>query len=222
MIGEHDGVRVPVRDGAGDTGINGLAYLIQSRLGGNGPVTTPAALSAPSGKLCISGNTVIVPLMSFAEYWGAEIDLFLNRQVPSGGSAGDAGQPGQPPILPWDPAAANVIGFSFVVEGNDTALPCNGLPPVIRLESSPFGGNLDQDIYCRELGGLVSGQTRDVLFSEITRECWAPGGPGILSEPRPAGYTGELQNLAWLVPADVTASHAFDLCISDIRPIFGR
>ena len=224
-------------DSEGVSGLDGAAYLVQSQLGPRGPITTPATLSASAGKLCMAGNTVIVPVMSFADYWGAEIMLYLDRVNPPAASPSDAGasrvdasddggagqgvaQPVQ--FGPWDPAQANVIGLSFVVEGNDPSLPCGGLPPVFRLEGVPDGGDPNSDIFCRDLAGLVSGETRDVLFSEITRECWEPGGRGILSEPRPAGYTGELRTLSWLVPADGDFAYAFDLCISDIRPILGE
>jgi hypothetical protein len=237
VIGELDGTSVSVVDSAGSTGLDGAAYLVQSRLGPGGPITTPAALSSAAGKLCMAGNTVIVPVMSFAEYWGAEITLYLKRANDGAVSASDAGavevdasldggsRPSatEPALFqPWDPAQGNVIGLSFVVEGNDPSLPCGGLPPVFRFEGVPTGGDPASDIFCRDLEGLVSGQTQDVLFSEILRECWEPGGRGIISEPRPAGYTGELRTLSWLVPADENFAYAFNLCISDIRPLLAE
>ena len=231
-VGEFDGYLAPVWDAEGDTGIDGAAILVQSVLGNGNPgsqITTPATLSTQRGRLCLAGNTVIVPLMNLTEYWGVEIGLYLAS--PSRGLVRpDAGMPPSPgiytrlaaPAGPWDPAARNVVGFSFVVEGNDPELPCGGVPPPLRVESAPTGSALDRDIFCRPLPGLVSGTPQDVLFSEITRDCWEPGGASLLAEPLPAGFTGELSNLQWVVPADETSSYHFDFCIGDIRPIYGN
>ena len=231
VVGEFDGFLAPVWDAEGDTGIDGAAIIVQSVLGNGNPgsqVTTPATLSTREGRLCLAGNTVIVPLMNLAEYWGVEIGLYLS--APSRGLVRpDAGMPPSPgiyarlagPVGAWDPAARDVIGFSFVVDGNDPELPCGGVPPTLRVESAPTGSDLDGDIFCRELPGLVSGTPQDVLFSEIRRECWESGGEPLLAEPLPPGFTGELMNLQWVVPADETSSYHFDLCIGDIRPIYG-
>jgi hypothetical protein len=229
VVGEFDGFRVPVWDEQGDTGIDGAAILVQSQLGTGlgGPITAPAVLSASRGRLCLAGNTVIVPLMNLRDYWGVEIELFFyspSRNLPT-----DAGAPTSlslfwplaAPFEPWDPVLHNVIGFSFVVEGNDPSLPCAGVPPIVHVEGVPTGSDLDQDIFCRQYRGLASGVAEDALFSELTRDCWNPGGPAILAEPRPAGFTGELSNLQFVVPADEMEAHHFDLCIGDIRPIYG-
>ena len=231
VVGEFDGYRAAVWDGEGDTGIDGAAVIVQSALGDGYPgsqITAPATQSTQRGRLCVAGNTVIVPLMNLTEYWGMEISIYLAS--PSRGVLrADAGSPADPgpyaplvtPFGPWDPAAHGVIGFSFVVDGNDPELPCGGVPPTLRIESAPAGSALDRDIYCRSLPGLVSGAPQDVLFSELTRDCWDPGGDSLLAEPLPPGFTGELLNLQWVVPADEVSSYHFDFCIGDIRPIYG-
>lgn len=230
VVGGFDGFFAPVWDAEGDTGIDGAAVIIQSVLGNGNPgsqVTAPATQSTQSGRLCMAGNTVIVPLMNLTEYWGVEMSLYLAS--PSRGLARpDAGMPPSPgvygrlaaPYGPWDPAAHDVIGFSFVLEGNDPELPCAGVPPTLRVESAPDGSALDRDIFCRALP-LVSGTAQDVLFSELTRDCWEPGGEALLAEPLPPGFTGQLLNLQWVVPADETSAYHFDFCIGEIRPIHG-
>lgn len=228
VVGEFDGVLAPVWDAEGDTGIDGAAVLVQSLLGNGNPgsqITAPTTQSTRRGRLCAAGNTVIVPLMNLTEYWGVELSLYL--AAPSRGLVRpDAGMPPSPsfwsrvpPYGPWDPGARDVIGFSFRVEGNDPELACGGVPPTLRIESAPAGSALDRDIFCRALP-LVSG-AQDVLFSELTRDCWDPGGEPLLGEPLPPGFTGELLNLQWVVPADETSSYHFDFCIGDIRPIYG-
>jgi hypothetical protein len=229
VVGEFDGLRAPVWDAEGDTGIDGAAVIVQSSLGNANPgsqITAPARQSTQRGRLCAAGNTVIVPLMNLTEYWGMEISIYLISPTrgllrPDAGSEPTPGPyaPLAAPFGPWDPAALDVIGFSFVIDGNDPELPCGGVPPTLRIESAPDGSALDRDIFCRAQP-LISG-AQDVLFSELTRDCWEPGGEPLLAEPLPPGFTGALLNLQWVVPADETNAYHFDFCVGDIRPIYG-
>jgi hypothetical protein len=226
-VGEFDGVSAPVWDAEGDTGIDGTAVIVQSLLGNGNPgsqITAPATQSTRQGRLCMAGNTLLVPLMNLTEYWGVELSLYLAS--PSRGLVRpDAGAPPSPrfygrvrPYGPWDPGALGVVGFSFVIDGNDPELPCGGVPPTLRIEIAPDGSALDRDIFCRAQP-LVSG-AQDVLFSELTRDCWEPGGESLLAEPLPPGFTGALLNLQWVVPADETNAYHFDFCVGDIRPMY--
>jgi hypothetical protein len=187
-------------------------------------VTTPAELSAPAGKLCLSGRTVIIPVMDFDSYWGAGFAFYL-RTEPDPAAAGTAPDAGPSSldellILPWDPAVGSVAGFSFVVESNDASLACGGLPPLLRVQASPVGSTLNSDIHCQDFRELWSGQRLELRFSQVTRECWdGVEGRPIFADPLPAGYAKQIYSLLWLVPADEVAAYTFDFCISDIRPI---
>lgn len=226
-LGSLEGIGVPVRDVSGATGVDGTVLLSQSRLGDDGPVTTPAELSAPAGKLCLSGRTVVVPVMNYDSYWGAGLSIYLRTELAAGAGAAPAASPDAGPasrddlvFLPWDPAIGSVSGFSFVVESNDASLACGGLPPLLRVQTSPVGAAQTADIHCQNFRELWSGQRLELRFSRMTRECWdGVEGRAIFADPLPAGYEKQIYGLFWLVPADEVAAYPFDFCISDIRPI---
>jgi hypothetical protein len=164
--------------------------------------------------------------MDFGNYWGAGVAFYLRTESnPAvGGTSADAGPTAIDDlvILPWDPAVGTVAGFSFVVEGNDASLTCGGLPPLLRVQTSPVGGPQNGDIHCQQFRELWNGQRLELRFSRVTRECWdGPDGRPIFADPLPAGYRKQIYGLLWLVPADEVAAYPFDFCISDIRPIIG-
>jgi hypothetical protein len=97
---------------------------------------------------------------------------------------------------------------------------CGGLPPLLRVQTSAVGSSGQQsDIHCKNFSALTDGQRLDMLFSEVTRECWDGGGRAIFAEPLPAGYREQIYGLLFLVPADEVEAYSFDLCVRDIRPI---
>jgi hypothetical protein len=205
-----------VVDATGPSQINGAALLVTSPL--NPPVVyTPSATNG----LCMSGSVgpVLPDTMGgddYTNYWGAEIDLDLNRvanpdAVDAGAGdagAGDAGTALGQVARAWDPADGNVIGFSFTITGPT-------IPVSVRFKTAPTGSDTASDNFCKQMSP-VSGATQNVLFTEFTRDCWTPGGPAVFADPD--GYT-TLQNIGWQVNADPLIAYAFDFCINDIRPI---
>jgi hypothetical protein len=222
---------VPIADANGTSGINGAAYVVAS-MNMAGMVTTPATLSGTGDKVCIAGNTVPVPMGAmgdnYTEYWGAEIDFDLNRiadpdaPVADAGAAdagGDAGAPVLGAIAgAWTPGA--VKGFSFVVTGNDMALPGGGIPAAFRFKSRPFGAPTSEN-FCFNMTPM-SGVVNDVLFTDIRWDCWnSPSeASSIFQSTMGAGapYT-QLQNLGWQIPASPAITLNFNFCVSDIKPI---
>jgi hypothetical protein len=219
-IGELAAGNAPVTDPTSTTGINGAAYLVQSQIAATLAPTTPATFTAPPDKVCMAGNTVIIPGtapdFNYSEYWGAEIDLDLNRganpDASDAGAAGDAGDAGAPVLgqtaLPWTPPA-NVLGFSFTIDGPT-------VPAALRFKTTPTGSDPSADNFCANLSP-VSGGTYEVRLDQLVRNCFdAVPGAAVLADP--ANYT-TLQNLGWQVSASPTEAFMFDFCVSNIRPI---
>ena len=202
-----------VTDTAGDTGVNGAALVVASAM-------NPSAVAAfRDGALCMSGATAIVVGGDYTNFWGAEIDLDLNRganpDAPTGdaGVVADAGDAGVAPLgmtaMPWSPGS--VLGFSFKIDGPTVA-------PVLSVKATPTLSDPSTDNFCYRGASPVAGQTLDVLFSDIRRDCWnAPPESASLFQD-PSGYT-QLQNLGWQISADVTIAYMFDFCISELKPI---
>lgn len=200
-----------------DYGIQGASFLDRSAQGN----TFEVVPNADPTKLCVRGNLEPVPdTMSYGTHWGVDFGFNLNQATtpttpPEGeGDAGAAdagttgGGGGELPPLPWNPPA-NVIGFSFVVEGPTIDL--------IRVRVRPSGLDpmLETSIFCKSVnrGSAVSGQPTNVLFTEVTQQCWTPGLP---AASREAGF----DRLSWNLPADVNVpARPFDFCISNIKPI---
>jgi hypothetical protein len=232
-----------VVDSDGATAINGGTFLTQSD-----NMTVPAAEAHRDGGLCFSGTTAIVPdPNSYGTYWGAELGLNL-KLIPdpaapppaadADAGAGDAGA--ATPLIP-DPAGwpyGNVIGFSYKLVGNNPAAADQGVPPSrIRFKALPRDSDGMQDNYCKDLVGTVNDGVVNVLFSEITFECWAAGNPSIgpdattinvvdVGPPRVVTTPTNpraLQNISWQIASDVVATTpapiAFDFCITELKPI---
>jgi hypothetical protein len=225
------------------TGINGGAFFTQSE-----NMTVDAAVAHRDGGLCFSGTTAVVPdANSYGTYWGAELGLNLKlipdpaAPAPSAAADAGAGDAGAAiPLIP-DPAGwpyGNVIGFSYKLVGNNAAAADQGVPAArIRFKALPVGSDGMNDNYCKDLIGTVDDGVVNVLFSEITFECWTAGNPSIgpaattinvvdVGPPRvvttPANPKA-LQNISWQIASDVVtttpAPIAFDFCITDLKPI---
>lgn len=214
-----------VVDSAGASGINGAAINISS------PMNPQVTYTHPAGSFCIKGATAVVTGADYTNYWGTEIDMDLNRGnnpdavggADAGADAGDAGPVLGTKALPWDPKAGNVVGISFKLVGNNPAAADGqaGVPAAVRFKTAPTGGNTSTDNFCNTLVP-INGGTQDILFSQLTRDCWTPGGPGVLDMPYPAGFTGELQNIGWQVNASEVIAYQFDFCVTDVAPIFAN
>jgi hypothetical protein len=199
-----------VADASGNSDINGLAQLVSS------PLNPEETFAPRAGALCMSGSVGPVPGTDYDNYWGAEIDLDLKLGAnPAAGDAGaavgDAGDAGGVlGLVPqsWSPTPGNVIGFSFKIEGAT-------VPASIRFKTAPWGSDPAVDNFCNAMSP-VSGATQEILFTNMTRDCWVGTNPAVFDDP--AGYTG-LQNIGWQVNADPGIAYAFDFCISDIQPI---
>lgn len=227
------GLDVVVQDTMGNTGITGGLILAQSSV-----MTVPATIGTTEGALCMKGTTAVVPDGgSYGTHWGAEISLDLNRAAnpAAGGDAGaaDAGSDAGGDVLgtvaepwPW----GNVIGFSYKITGNDPSMPGGGVSPAaFRFKAVPEGANTEIDTYCKTLTP-INNATESSLFSQILFECWDTTNPSIVEpmlthsvmvqgmrsmRPNP----NALMSISWQIPADLTIGHAFDFCISDLRPI---
>ena len=222
------------------TGVNGGTFFTQSM-----NMTVNAATAHREGALCFSGTTAVVPdSSSYGTYWGAELGLNLKliADPDAPAPAADAGADAGTPALTPDPAGwpyGSVIGFSFKLVGNDQAAADKGVPPSrIRFKGLPVGSDGMNDNYCSDLVGTVDGGVVNVLFSQITFECWAPGSPGLegaeinrVTATAPTRIVGSvpnpkaLQNISWQIASDVVATTpapiAFDFCIEDLKPITG-
>lgn len=227
-----------VEDSIGSTGINGNTFLTQSV-----EMTVDATVSHRAGGLCFSGTTAVVPdANSYGTHWGAELGLNLKvitdpNAAPVADAGADAGGPGQIP----DPAGwayDNVIGFSYKLVGNDPAAADKGVPASrVRFKAIPVGSDGMKDNYCSDRTLLVDGSVENVLFSDITFECWTAGNPSIgpaeatinrvnLGPPRVVETPPNpkaLTNISWQIASDVLATTplpiAFNFCITDLKPI---
>jgi hypothetical protein len=103
---------------------------------------------------------------------------------------------------PWNLDGGRATGLSFTVSGS-------AIPP-LRFRATPGGQDPTVDIFCTSL--LPSpGETVPVSFDSLTRECWIPGGLPLVSM--------DLRAIGWNLPSDPFESHAFDFCVSDLRPL---
>jgi hypothetical protein len=224
-----------VIDEAGTSGVDGNSFYTESM-----NMTVPGVVAHREGGLCFRGATAVVPTSAdYGTYWGAELGLNLKLE-PAPEGAGDAGAADagavERPIIPWP--YGNAIGFSFKLVGNDMAAPDKGVPASrIRFKALPQGSDGMQDNYCADLLATADGQTVNVLFSQITFECWSPllglDGPMINRVDMSSGtrLTPEvmnpraLQNISWQIASDVTPTVAgpiaFNFCVEDLKIITG-
>jgi hypothetical protein len=221
------------------TGVNGGTFYTESE-----NMTVDGVEAHRAGGLCFSGTTAVVPdSSSYGTYWGAELGLNL-KLIPDPAApapVADAGADAGAPALIPDPAGwpyGNVIGFSFKLVGNDTAAADKGVPPSrIRFKALPVGSDGMNDNYCSDLLATVDQGVVNVLFSQITFECWATGNLGLDGamiqrvDVGPPRLTPEvpnpraLQNISWQIASDVVPTVAgpiaFNFCIEDLKPITG-
>jgi hypothetical protein len=221
-------------------GINGVGFIAQSTT-----MLRAAEFSAHDGKLCMKGETAAVVGGDYTSAWGAELIIDLNRPngpPPGAGDAGaaDAGDAGSvaagdagggdviQATGKWD--MGNVIGFGYRIEGQDPALPESGIPDLgMRFKGLPQGALGADDTFCSTRCPGTTCPTDgldEVLFSDITYECWAAGGTSLadpmISRTDPATLVpnpNALQNISWNVNADPGVTKPFNFCVYDIRPI---
>jgi hypothetical protein len=226
-----------VIDEAGDTGIDGGPFLSQSM-----EMTVDAVAAHRAGGLCFSGTTAVVPTPDdYDTYWGAELGLNLKLELPAGvvAPAADAGgDAGAPDLVPGNWPYGDVIGFSYKVVGNDMAAADKGVPVTrVRFKALPQNSVGANDSYCSNRDALVDGKVENVLFSDITFECWTPGLPSIganadmISRVNPGPprvvetvvNPKALVNISWQVASDVVGTTplpiAFNFCITELKPI---
>jgi hypothetical protein len=224
-----------VVDTANNTGITGGAILAQST---NMAVT--ATTAHVDGSLCISGTTEVVPTSAdYGTYWGAELALDLKRvpiagaPAPVADAGADAGAP-ETEAGPWP--YGNVIGFSYKITGKDAAAADKGVPATqFRFKALPSISNSQNDTYCSTRNGLTDGEVDNVLFDDITFECWQMGNPSIgpaeptinVVDPGPPRVVEtpanpkSLLNISWQIASDIppVTRIPFNFCISDLKPI---
>jgi hypothetical protein len=234
-----------VVDEAGTTGVSGGTYLSQST-----NMTVDATTAHRAGALCFKGTTAVVPTSSdYGTYWGAELGLNLklipDPDAPPPVVAADAGaDAGAGAALIPDPNGipyGNAIGFSYKVVGNNPAAADKGVPATrVRFKALPKGSVGANDSYCSNRDGLADQKVENVLFDDITFECWNMGNPSIgPDEPTinrvnpgppvvvetPANPKA-LTQISWQVASDVAATTpapiAFDFCITELKPITGQ
>jgi hypothetical protein len=219
------------------TGVNGGTFYTESE-----NMTVDGVEAHRAGGLCFSGATAVVPTSNdYGTYWGAELGLNLKLrpvggvEVPADAGA-DAGVELEPDPAGWP--YGNVLGFSFKLVGNDQAAADKGVPPSrIRFKALPVGSDGMNDNYCSDLLATVDQGVVNVLFSQITFECWAPGNLGLegdminrvtVGPPRVVNAVANpkaLQNVSWQIASDVAPTVAgpiaFNFCIEDLKPITG-
>jgi hypothetical protein len=216
-------------------GINGSALVVLSPAN---MASSPVTLTPKAGALCVKGATIALPAMpvqaDYTNNWGFELQIDLNRGAVVGGSAdagaadaggADAGAAtgGQQAVLAWDAKAHNVVGFAFKLEGQDPTIGAQaGVPPQMRLQTLPHGGNSSSDTYCNTLTP-TSGPTEQVLFSNVFYQCYnTPPGRAVFADPIPAQFTGGIDNLQWQINSASSLAFQVDFCLSDIQPILGN
>ncbi|MEY2930920.1 MAG: hypothetical protein RL033_1669 [Pseudomonadota bacterium] len=174
-------------------GISAALFSVTSPLG------TELTVTEDTGALCVRGHTDVVIDGDFANRWGGLWGLeFLSTAA---ASEPDGGVPATL-AAPWDLGGGRVAGLAFTITGP-------GVPPM-RLQALPGGADPNEDNFCRDLVP-VPGVPQQVPFGSLDRNCWEA-----LHNPMVAD---SLQNVAWLVPADALIAHAFDVCVTDVRPL---
>lgn len=227
-----------VVDATGSSEVDGNAFFTQSE-----NMTVDVVVSHRDGGLCFSGETAVVPDSdSYGTYWGGELGLNLKLEpapeVAGDAGAGDAGAAPERDVIPWP--YGDVIGFSYKLVGNDTVAADKGVPPArIRFKALPVGSDGANDNYCSDRLNTTDGLVENVLFDDITFECWTTGNPSIgpdeatinRVDPGPPRLVETptnpkaLQNISWQIASDVVATTpapiAFDFCITELKAITG-
>ena len=221
----------PVTDDTEGTGISGGIAVTQSA-----EMTVDATISTREGGFCIKGTTATVPNdMSYGTFWGAELIFDLKRvpnpaaPAPVADAGADAGS--ALGLVPADWPRGKVIGFSYTLVGNDASLPGSGVPASrLRFKANPVGSDTTVDNYCDDRTP-ISGTPENVLFSDITFECWGMGNYTLAEEmiqfrqpadnmigvrPNPQAF----RSITWQIASDLMVPPiAFDFCVTDLKPI---
>jgi hypothetical protein len=163
------------------------------------PLGTQLEVTEDTGRVCVRGSTEPVIDSDFANRWGGLWGFAFVTSDPA--SEPDAGPP---PLLaqPWDLDGGRVAGLAFTVSGPSV--------PPLRLQALPAGADPNLDNFCINLAP-VPGVPQQVPFRALDRNCWEG-----IDSPMP---TESLQNVFWMIPADVGLGHVFDVCVGDVRPL---
>lgn len=194
--GAISNVDIPFRDGwapleQNQYGIQG-AFWVAADLGGS------VAAGSFDDASCIRGAVARVTVgpngnLDFGYYWGAMLGFNLSQGSDSG------------PARSYDATAHGVIGFGFVVGGN------NPVPPggELRINVKVYG---DDSIYCNRVIG--NGPTA-YTFASIHQNCWE--GDSTAPTPDPS----RIESLQWQYATNLDRSYDFDLCIEQLWVIPG-
>jgi hypothetical protein len=224
-----------VVDVANNTNINGGIAVTFSSV-----QTVEPTIEQRADGLCFKGTTATVPNdTSYGTHWGAEMILDLNRvanpDAPAGDAGADAGADAGPVLgqVAQDWPQGNVIGFSYTLVGNDPTAADQGVPNAqVRFKAVPVGANTANDNYCSNRTP-ASGVRENVLFKDITFECWTPGNYTLEEDPIQYVVTPDpnkmvgtrpnpraFRNVSWQISSDLLIPPIkYDFCVTDLRPI---
>lgn len=138
--------------------------------------------------VCASGHAPQVIDEQYDIMWGAGVGVFLAPEMDG-------------EVVPYDAIAEGVVGFAF----NLTGVPSDGQ---LRFH---LDGYEDEGIYCS--AALLQEGYNEVLFSDLTRDCWDPE-----SESATPDLT-RLENMQWQIVTNSEFGYDYDFCISDIRTL---
>lgn len=174
-------------------GISATLFSVTSPLG------TELTVTEDTGALCVRGHTDPVIDGDFANRWGGLWGFqFVSTEATS---EPDGGVP-VTLAAPWDLDGGRVVGFAFTITGPNV--------PPLRLQALPGGADPNVDNFCSNLAP-VPGAPVQVPFSAIDRNCWEGVDNPMIAD--------SLANVVWMVPADVSVGHVFDVCVTDVRPL---
>lgn len=140
--------------------------------------------------VCAQGSYPKVPNNdAWPTFWGGGISLIL-----SSSSVGGAAER-------YDAPAHQFAGVAMTVTGS-------AIPHEIRLKYKQIGSN---DSYCKAFIDVKSGDRLRVLVSEVTRDCWNPGGAHVDAK--------NLEHFELHVWPELAGDLTMDLCLSDMKVI---
>ena len=186
----------PYQFGSNPFLIKGGAFFAKSKLG---PGTAAVALDKlPTDKVCLKGTVDMVPTPAdgshppYSDYWGIALGFNLNQ-----GAEVTAVK------TPWL-VPANVIGFWFTVTGATV--------PPLRFKTTPTGKLPAQEQDSCALVTPVSGVPTQVLFKDMTVQCWNGTGPA-------TDLSKGLEDISLQVAAATDFEYPLDFCVTAIGVI---